>query len=98
MRAGGLIGLGFEFLGIAGLFIAAGIYLDGRFQGRGLILILMVIAGMAAGIYHMIRRARSAAPDVQARKREEKLTPEENLRRLDAMTRALDEQGKARKK
>lgn len=53
---------------------------------------------MAAGIYHMIRRARSAAPDVQATKREEKLTPEENLRRLDAMTRALDEQGKARKK
>ena len=93
MRAGGLIGLGFEFLGIAGVFIALGIYLDGRFSGRGLILICFVIVGMAAGIYHMIRRAKSAAPDARIHK-ERKLTPEENLKKLDEMTRELESRQK----
>jgi F0F1-type ATP synthase assembly protein I len=93
MRAGGLIGLGFEFLGIAGLFIALGIYLDGKFSGRGLILICFVIVGMAAGIYHMIRRAKSAAVETRPQK-ERKLTPEENLRKLDEMTRELESRQK----
>lgn len=93
MRAGGLIGLGFEFLGIAGLFIALGIYLDGRFQGRGLYLIAMVIAGMAAGIYHMIRRARSVSAVAPERKAK-KLSPEENLKRLDELTREIERRTK----
>lgn len=93
MRAGGLIGLGFEFLGIAGLFIGLGIYLDGRFSGRGLILICFVIVGMAAGLYHMIRRAKSAATEAPAPK-QRKLTPEENLQKLDEMTRELESRRK----
>lgn len=95
MRAGGLIGLGFEFLGITGLFIGAGIYLDGRFAGGGLIVLPMVVVGMAAGLYHMIRRAKSAAVEPRIQK-ERRLTPEENLKKLDEMTKELEQRNQKR--
>jgi len=49
----------------------------------------MVVLGMAAGLYHMIRRAKSATAEPRVHK-ERKLTPEENIKKLEEMTRDLE--------
>jgi len=95
---GGVIGIGFEFLGIAGFFTAAGIYLDGRFAGRGLILFALVIVGVSAGLWHMIRRVKSIEIEMPAQKKIQKPEkPEDHLRKLDEMTRSLEEMTRKKK-
>lgn len=111
MKGGGFLGIGFEFLGIAGLFTAAGIYLDGRWNGRGLVLVALIAVGIAAGVWHLIRRVNSlnaetgvgtsgGGPNARGTKKAP-LTPEENLKRMDELNQRisdLTESGKRRRK
>jgi len=89
----GFLGIGFEFLGIAGLFTALGIYLDGKWGGgRGLILIASLSIGVAAGIWHLIRRVRTLDTEMkQARLKKPSPTPEENLEAMDRLGEKLSD-------
>lgn len=103
MKGGGFLGIGFEFIGIAGLFTAGGIYLDGRWNGRGLILVGFIVLGVAAGIWHLIRRVNSMNQEMSSEVAERKsrkapLTPEENLKRMDDLTKSLADLTESRRK
>ncbi|MBL8020620.1 MAG: AtpZ/AtpI family protein [Leptospirales bacterium] len=103
MKGGGFLGVGFEFIGIAGLFTAGGIYLDARWNGRGLILVGCIVVGVAAGIWHLIRRVNAMNQELSSEAAERKarktpLTPEENLKRLDDLTKSLADLTESRRK
>ncbi|MCE9600171.1 MAG: AtpZ/AtpI family protein [Spirochaetia bacterium] len=94
MKGGGFLGIGFEFIGIAGLFTAAGIYLDGRWGGHGLILVGLISVGVAAGIWHMIRRVQTLNQEMKftaSNRPAPKLSPEENLKRMDQLNQEISE-------
>lgn len=51
--------IGFEFIGTFLLFFFIGLYLDKKFNGNSLILIIFIFAGFSISIYRLIRSTQN---------------------------------------
>lgn len=56
-RAGGLAAVGIEFAAVVGLFVWAGIWLDGKLDAEPWFTVVMAMIGVAAAMTILIRQA-----------------------------------------